>query len=106
MSEATLPSASRNGQATDIEDLEKSLAAQGVRYAMGCYVDIHGVPKAKCVPLPHLRHMAQGSELFTGYALDGLGQQPNDDEISSVPDLKSLVILPWQPEMAWFAADN
>ena len=102
---ATIKS-SRNGHAVDIDSLQKSLAAKGVKYCIGCYVDIHGVPKAKCVPLPHLAHMARGSELFTGYALDGLGQQPNDDEISSVPDLNSLVILPWKPEVAWFFADN
>jgi glutamine synthetase len=96
----------RNGHASNLEELEKSLAAKGVRYAMGAYVDIHGVPKAKCVPLKHLSHMVHGSELFTGYALDGLGQAPNDDEISSIPDLNSLIILPWQPEIAWFAADN
>jgi glutamine synthetase len=95
-----------NGRPADIDSLEKSLAEQGVRYAMGCYVDIHGVPKGKCVPLAHLKHMAEGSELYTGYALDGLGQQPNDDEISSVPDLNSLVVIPWRPEVAWFAADN
>jgi glutamine synthetase len=77
-----------------------------VRYAMGAYVDIHGVPKAKCVPIGHLDHMMEGSELFTGYALDGLGQEPNDDEISAVPDPRSLTIIPWQKDIAWFAADN
>jgi glutamine synthetase len=86
--------------------LRLSLEQQGVRYAMGCYVDIHGVPKAKVVPLPHLEHMMQGSELFTGYALDGLGQQPNDDEICSMPDARSLTILPWQKDVVWMAADN
>ncbi len=69
-------------------------------------MDIHGVPKAKCVPLAHLPDMARGSELFTGYALDGLGQQPNDDEISSVPDLERGFPIPWQREIAWFPSDN
>ncbi len=41
---------------------------------MGAYVDIHGIPKGKVVPIDHLAHMAHGSELYTGYALDGLGQ--------------------------------
>jgi glutamine synthetase len=50
--------------------------------------------------------MAHGSELYTGYALDGLGQQPNDDEIASVPDLDHIIQLPWQPEVAWMPADN
>ncbi len=85
---------------------ERELSAQGVRYALSCYVDIHGVPKAKCVPLGHFADMARGSELFTGYALDGLGQRPNDDEISSVPDLDRGFIIPWQKDVAWFPADN
>lgn len=91
---------------TDSTELRTKLESAGVRYVMGCYVDIHGVPKAKVVPLPHLEHMLKGSELFTGYALDGLGQEPNDDEISSVPDPRSLTILPWQKDVAWMAADN
>lgn len=58
------------------------------------------------VPIDHLDHMAHGSELYTGYALDGLGQAPNDDEIASVPDLDHVIQLPWQPEVAWMPADN
>jgi glutamine synthetase len=82
------------------------LKAQGVRYALGAYVDIHGVPKGKCVPIAHFQDMARGSELYTGYALDGLGQRPNDDEISSVPDLDRGFLIPWQKDIAWFPADN
>ena len=51
-------------------------------------------------------HMAHGSELYTGYALDGLGQAPNDDEIASVPDLDHIIQLPWEPKVAWMPADN
>ncbi len=50
------------------------LEAKGVKYCLGAYVDIHGIPKGKVVPIDHLEHMAHGSELYTGYALDGLGQ--------------------------------
>jgi glutamine synthetase len=84
----------------------EELRAAGVRYCIGAYVDIHGNPKAKCVPIDHFEHMMQGSELFTGYALDGLGQEPNEDEISSVPDLSRLIRIPWQPDVAWIPADN
>jgi glutamine synthetase len=89
-----------------IQTLKADLAAKGVKYCIGAYVDIHGVPKGKVVPLSHFEHFAHGSELYTGYALDGLGQSPNDDEISSKPDLDRLMILPWNPEVAWFPADN
>lgn len=85
---------------------QAELKARGVKYVVGAYVDIHGVPKGKFVPIDHFLHFAHGSELYTGYALDGLGQRPNDDEIASVPDLDRGVILPWRREVAWFPADN
>ncbi len=90
----------------EILAIQEELKSKGVRYCMGAYVDIHGVPKGKVVPIDHLLHMAHGSELYTGYALDGLGQEPNDDEIASVPDLDHIIQLPWEPKIAWMPADN
>jgi glutamine synthetase len=89
-----------------IKQTQEELRAKGIKYCIGAYVDIHGVPKGKVVPLDHLAHMAHGSELYTGYALDGLGQAPNDDEIASVPDLDHVIQLPWEPKIAWMPADN
>jgi len=86
--------------------LRDQLRQQGVKYCIGAYVDIHGVPKGKFVPIDHFVDFAAGSELYTGYALDGLGQSPSDDEIASLPDLDRGVVLPWNPEVAWFPADN
>jgi glutamine synthetase len=91
---------------SEILRIQAELKSKGVKYCTGAYVDIHGVPKGKFVPIDHFLHFAHGSELYTGYALDGLGQSPNDDEISSVPDLDRITILPWQPEVAWMPADN
>jgi glutamine synthetase len=64
-------------------------------------VDVHGVPKAKAVPINHFERMMAGSELFTGAAIDGLGQGPADDELSLWPDLQGITILPWEPNVAW-----
>lgn len=89
-----------------IQTQRETLKSQGVKYCVGAYVDLHGVPKGKVVPIDHFDHLAHGSELYTGYALDGLGQRPNDDEISSVPDLDRVMILPWNPAVAWLPADN
>ncbi len=89
-----------------IRFLQEQLRAKGVKYCIGAYVDIHGAPKGKVVPIDHLEQMAQGSERYTGYALDGLGQAPNDDEIVSLPDLGRLIQLPWEPKIAWIPADN
>jgi glutamine synthetase len=90
----------------EIKQIQQDLKSKGVKYCVGAYVDIHGIPKGKFVPIDHLLHMAHGSELYTGYALDGLGQAPHDDEIASVPDLDHIIQLPWQPEVAWMPADN
>ncbi|MGC4130316.1 MAG: type III glutamate--ammonia ligase, partial [Bergeyella sp.] len=93
---------------TDIplSSLRDDLKSKGVKYCIGAYVDIHGIPKGKFVPIDHFEDFANGSELYTGYALDGLGQKPNDDEIASIPDLERGLILPWNKEIAWFPADN
>lgn len=91
---------------SEILALQADLKAKGVKYCIGAYTDIHGVPKGKFVPIDHFAHFAHGSELYTGYALDGLGQSPNDDEIASLPDLDRGCVLPWNKEVAWFPADN
>jgi glutamine synthetase len=90
----------------EVKAIQQSLKAKGVKYCIGAYVDIHGVQKAKVVPIDHLPQMAAGSERYTGYALDGLGQAPNEDELTSVPDLNHIVQLPWEPKIAWMPADN
>ena len=92
--------------AAELKKIKQNLIKKGVKYCVGAYVDIHGVPKGKFVPVEHFEHFAEGSELYTGYALDGLGQAPNDDEISSVPDTDNIIQLPWQKEVAWLPADN
>ena len=87
------------------QQIKTDLDQKGVRYALASFVDLHGMAKAKAVPLAHLGQMARGSELFTGAALDGVPQEVSDDEVAAVPDAASLTILPWQQEVAWFASD-
>lgn len=88
-----------------VRALQDELRGKGVKYIIGAYVDIHGAQKGKVVPIDHLPQMASGSELYTGYALDGLGQAPNEDEFASVPDLSHVIQLPWEPKLAWAPAD-
>ncbi len=90
----------------EIKKIQGDLKSKGVKYCIGAYVDIHGIPKAKVVPIDHLPQMAAGSERYTGYALDGLGQAPSDDELNSIPDLDHIIHLPWEPKVAWMPADN
>jgi len=85
--------------------LRKKLESQGVKYALASYVDMHGVCKSKMVPISHLERMMGGSELCTGAALDGVPQDISDEEVSPHPDPASVIVCPWQPDVAWFASD-
>lgn len=87
------------------QTLQQTLLAQGVKYAMASYVDIHGAIKGKFVPLAHLSQMLKGSELYTGAALDGVPQVVSDNEVAAMPDPASATVCPWNPELAWFASD-
>ncbi|HKR78634.1 MAG TPA: hypothetical protein VJR69_02925 [Nitrospira sp.] len=78
----------------------QSLIDKGVEYCMPLYVDVHGIAKTKTVPVNHFDRMMRGSELFTGAALDGLGQGPHDDELAVVPDPDAVMQLPWRPQVA------
>ncbi|ORW68571.1 glutamine synthetase [Mycobacterium saskatchewanense] len=78
------------------------LHSRGVRYAVISYVDVHGKSKSKVVPVHHLHDAADGSELFTGAALDGVPQAVDDEEVAAIPDLTRYFILPTRPELAWF----
>jgi glutamine synthetase len=85
--------------------LKKKLADAGVKYAIASYVDIHGITKGKFVPVAHLGQMMQGSELYTGAALDGVPQDISDDEVAAMPDAEGLAICPWNRKLAWFPGD-
>ena len=82
------------------------LIEAGVTTLFGAYVDIHGVPKSKAVPVNHFEDYARGSELYTVGALEGMGELgPNEDECVGIPDLDSLTVLPWDNRYAIAAAD-
>lgn len=58
-------------------ELRSKLGKENVKYLLPSYVDMHGIPKSKVVPLSHMLNMMGGSEMFTGAALDGVVRVPN-----------------------------
>ena len=92
-------------KAKDLDSLRDELEARGVQFLMANFSDMHGVSKTKLVPIAHLRDMMAGSELYTGAALDGVPQDVSDEEVSARPDAASCIVLPWQPNVAWFASN-
>lgn len=88
-----------------LNEVDAKIKAMNVKYMVASYVDMHGIPKAKIVPVDCLEHMLEGSELFTGAALDGVPQNMSDTEVSAVPDPNSLIKVPWREDCAWFSSD-
>jgi glutamine synthetase len=90
-----------------MEATQAELEKQGVRYCIASFTDINGVMKAKFVPIERFAHLMEGSELYNVCAMEGLnvGRDANDFESCTIPDLDSLVVLPWKPDTAWLAAD-
>lgn len=90
-----------------LEAKRAELEKQGIRYCIASFTDINGVMKAKFVPIERFAHLMDGSELYNVCAMEGLnvGRDANDFESCTIPDLDSLVVLPWKPDTAWLAAD-
>jgi glutamine synthetase len=85
----------------DVVAMQDDLRKRGVKFVFGFYVDIHGVPKSKCVPLESLPSMAAASELYTVGALEGMGELgPHEDECEGRPDLDRMTVLPWDTRFA------
>ena len=87
------------------KDLKSRLDQENVKYLLAGYVDMHGVSKGKVVPVSHFGRMMSGSELCTGAALEGVPQDVSDEEVAAHPDPNSCTILPWKPDIAWFASN-
>lgn len=90
----------------DLDAIQADLINRGVEYCVGSYVDVHGVTKAKMVPVDCFARMCRGSELYTVGALDGMGDLgPEEDECSAVADVRTALICPWDRRFTWAACD-
>jgi glutamine synthetase len=90
---------------SDHEALVTDLAAAGVEFALGAWVDVVGRAKGKLVPVGFLPNMLAGSERYTPRGIGGLGSMnPSEDECVAMPDIDTLQVLPWDKRVAFFNA--
>ncbi|MGD0125715.1 MAG: type III glutamate--ammonia ligase [Terriglobia bacterium] len=75
--------------------------ANGIDFYLCSFVELAGTPKAKLVPASHIEEMKSEGAGFAGFAAGDLNQGPHDPDIVSIPDLRSLTILPWRKNVAW-----
>jgi glutamate---methylamine ligase len=86
---------------TKLSDIAKE---QGIRYFLISFTDLFGVQRSKLVPSASIDQMAVDGAGFAGFAA-WLDMTPADPDILAIPDPTSLIQLPWQPDVAWLAAD-
>ena len=83
-----------------VEAAQQHLRNQGVSYVLAQFVDIHGVAKAKSVPVAHLGTVLTEGAGFAGFAICGVGIEPHGPDFMAVGDLKTVSLVPWQPGLA------
>ena len=85
-----------------IEAAKTLLASQGVHTIIAQFVDIHGSPKGKYIPLNHLEDILNAGAGFAGPSIWGTGLPRNGAraEFYGQGDLSTLQVLPWMPGYA------
>ncbi len=84
----------------DVKAAQAWLRAQQVEHVLAQFVDIHGVAKAKAVPVAHLNSVLTDGAGFAGFAIWGVGIEPHGPDFMAVGDLGTLSLVPWQPGLA------
>ncbi|MFY0617678.1 type III glutamate--ammonia ligase [Shimia sp.] len=85
-------------------DLAEFANKTGVKYFMISFTDLFGGQRAKLVPAQAIADMQEDGAGFAGFAT-WLDLTPAHPDMLAVPDPSSVIQLPWQPDVAWVAAD-
>src|SRR5712691_8800532 len=85
--------------------IQEQMKSDGIEYLLVQFVDIHGSPKVKMVPIEAVDDVADSGAGFAGGAVWGLGQDASSHDMMARIDLASYTPWPWKPGLARFAAD-
>lgn len=94
--------------ACDIDKKEmvlESLKEQNIEFLLAQFVDIHGAPRVKQVPLNAFNDIVEKGAGFAGAAVWGMGMGPEDHDLMARTDLDTFIKLPWQPNVAMASSD-
>ncbi len=88
-----------------LEDIGAKVEADGVEFIYAMYVEMHGKPCAKLVPVGALEGLMADGAGFAGFASGPMGQDPSCPDMIAVPDPSTYTQLPWQPNVAAMQCD-
>ncbi|HUZ38473.1 MAG TPA: type III glutamate--ammonia ligase [Streptosporangiaceae bacterium] len=87
------------------DELRTKAEADGVEFFFAMFVDMHGKPCAKMIPVEAVDVLAGGGAGFAGFAAGPMGQTPADPDMIAMPDPASYALVPWQPGLAVLQCD-
>ena len=90
---------------TSAAELKEAVAADGVEFLFAMFVDMHGKPCAKMVPVSAIDALVEGGAGFAGFAAGAMGQAPSSPDILAMPDLASYMPAPWRPGLGIIQCD-
>ncbi len=79
------------------DELRAATERDGVEFLFAMFVDMHGKPCAKMVPVSAIDGLMADGAGFAGFAAGPMGQTPSSPDILAMPDLGSYMPAPWRP---------
>src|SRR5256886_7214142 len=90
---------------SDVEgELRARAESDGVEFFFAMFVDMHGKPCAKMIPVTAMDVLLGGAG-FAGFAAGPMGQSPAGPDMIAAPDPASYTVAPWQPGLAILQCD-
>ena len=90
---------------TNAAELTEATRRDGVEFLFAMFVDMHGKPCAKMVPVSAIEGLLADGAGFAGFAAGPMGQTPSSPDILAMPDLSSYMPAPWQPGLGIIQCD-
>jgi glutamine synthetase len=87
------------------QDLERALVRDGIEFLFAMFVDLHGKPCAKLIPVTALDQLLEDGAGFAGFAAGPLGQTPASPDLVVIPDVSSYMPAPWRKGLGIIQCD-
>jgi glutamine synthetase len=96
---------SSDASITTKEELVAATERDGVEFLFAMFVDMHGKPCAKMVPVSAIDGLMADGAGFAGFAAGPIGQSPSSPDLLAMPDLSSYMPAPWRPGLGIVQCD-
>ena len=90
---------------TTVTELKEATRRDGVEFLFAMFVDMHGKPCAKLVPVSAIDGLMADGAGFAGFAAGPMGQVPSSPDLLAMPDLSSYMPAPWRPGLGIIQCD-